>query len=147
MIGFTAGVSSSVSFPKDVPSTTSQFIVMMFPRPTSSRVFVRKSLAADLDELSHILAAEVEAFLAEERRARDGFYEKVEIVGEGAEAKASPKELRMRKFTPKMLAVSVRPSFAHIPVPVAYFHRRCVFKDLVLRCRQRDWNPKYGKHR
>ncbi|KAF9031494.1 hypothetical protein BDZ89DRAFT_1063889 [Hymenopellis radicata] len=91
IIGFTAG-----------------FIVMMFPRPTSSRVFVRKSLAADLDELSHILAAEVEAFLAEERRARDGFYEKVKMVGEGAEATASPKELRMRRFTPKMLAVSTR---------------------------------------
>ncbi|KAF9011593.1 hypothetical protein BDZ89DRAFT_1077624 [Hymenopellis radicata] len=84
---------------------TASFIVMMFPRPTSSRSFVRKSLAADLDELSHILAAQVEVFLAEERRARDGFYE---MVGEDAEAKDSPKELRMRKFTPKMLAVFTR---------------------------------------
>ena len=88
-----------------------QFIVMVIPSMTSSRVFVRKSLAAVLDELAHILAAEVETFLAEERRARDGYYEKVEIKMDGGEgAELSPKERRMRKFTPKMLAVAVSQS-------------------------------------
>lgn len=102
-----------------------QFIVMVIPSMTSSRVFVRKSLAAVLDELAHILAAEVEAFLAEERRARDGYYEKVEIKMDGGEgAELSPKERRMRKFTPKMLAVAVSQKSELDDYPTDYQNRR-----------------------
>ncbi|KAF5376953.1 hypothetical protein D9615_007250 [Tricholomella constricta] len=91
IIGFTAG-----------------FIVMMFPRPTSSRTLVRQTLAATTGELGHILAVEVEALLAEEARARAGHYEKVSFVGEKSDQKASPKEQRVRRIAHRVLVVATR---------------------------------------
>jgi len=49
---------------------TAAFIVMLFPNPISSRVLVRKTLAATLSEGGDIFATEVEAFLAEEALTR-----------------------------------------------------------------------------
>ena len=43
---------------------------MLFPNPISSRVLVRKTLAATLTEGGDIFATEVEAFLAEEALTR-----------------------------------------------------------------------------
>ncbi|KAG6910622.1 hypothetical protein DXG01_009131 [Tephrocybe rancida] len=91
IIGFTAG-----------------FIVMMFPRPTSSRTLVRKTLAATAGELGAVLAVEVEALLAEETRAREGHHEKVVFVGETSDQKASPKEQRVRRIGQKALVVAAR---------------------------------------
>jgi hypothetical protein len=49
---------------------TAAFIVMLFPNPISSRVLVRKTLAATLTEAGDVFATEVEAFLAEEAVSR-----------------------------------------------------------------------------
>jgi hypothetical protein len=84
---------------------------MMFPRPTSARVLVRRTLAATLRELGSIFGQEVEGFLAEEARARSGHYEKGNIdwvdhnSGDGA---LSPKERRVRKVGRRVLVVFVR---------------------------------------
>ncbi|KAJ7447940.1 hypothetical protein B0H11DRAFT_351668 [Mycena galericulata] len=94
MIGFVAGA-----------------IVMMFPRPTSSRTLVRRTLAATLQELGGIFGSEIEAFLAEEARARSGNYGKENIdwidnvLSQGG---TSPKERRIRKMTQRVLAVFER---------------------------------------
>lgn len=48
LIGFTAG-----------------FIVMLFPRPSTSRVLVRKTLAASIDEFASLIVSELEVFLLE----------------------------------------------------------------------------------
>ncbi|KAF9560292.1 hypothetical protein CPC08DRAFT_708223 [Agrocybe pediades] len=87
---------------------TAAFIVMLFPNPISSRVLVRKTLAAVLGESGNIFAGEVEAFLAEEQRARNGFYEKVEFTKGNDDLKASPKEKRTRKIGRRVVAVSTR---------------------------------------
>lgn len=81
----------------------------MFPRPTSSRILVRKTLAATIEELGHIFAAEVETFLAEEARARSGHFEKVEFLGDAAGEDVSLKEKRVRKLSQKVLTVAVGP--------------------------------------
>lgn len=87
----------------------------MFPRPTSSRTLVRRTLSASIEELGHIFAGEVEAFLAEEARARRGHYEKVVFVGEDAdEDKVSPKERRVRKIAKRALAVTVCVDNGHL---------------------------------
>ncbi|KAG6828854.1 hypothetical protein H0H92_006561 [Tricholoma furcatifolium] len=91
IIGFTAG-----------------FIVMMFPQPTSSRTLVRKTLAAVSGEVGFVLASEIEALLAEEARARQGYHEKVDFVGENSDQKASPKELRVRSIGQKALVIATR---------------------------------------
>ncbi|KAF7340394.1 hypothetical protein MVEN_01958900 [Mycena venus] len=97
MVGFTAGG-----------------IVMMFPRPTSARMLVRRTLAATLREQGSIFGKEVEAFLAEEARARSGHFEKENIdwVDQAAEdedeTKVSPKERRIRKVAHRVLVVFER---------------------------------------
>ncbi|KAG6885510.1 hypothetical protein C0993_000760 [Termitomyces sp. T159_Od127] len=90
IIGFTAG-----------------FIVMLFPRPTSSRTLVRRTLAATAGELGIVLADEVEALLAEETRARQGHYEKVTFVGAHSDQKVSLKERRVRRIGQKALDIAV----------------------------------------
>lgn len=86
---------------------------MLFPRPTTSRTLVRRTLAGTIEELAHIFASEVEAVLAEEARARKGHFEKVAFVGEYSEKKASAKEKRVRILSQRILAVAVcsYPSF------------------------------------
>ncbi|KAJ7909256.1 hypothetical protein B0H13DRAFT_2192889 [Mycena leptocephala] len=91
MIGFTAGG-----------------IVMLFPRPTSARTLVRRTLAATLREQGNIFGQEVEAFLAEEARARSGHYEKETVGGGESELPVSPKERRIRKVAHRALAVFER---------------------------------------
>ncbi|KAJ7083884.1 hypothetical protein C8R44DRAFT_862351 [Mycena epipterygia] len=94
IIGFTAGA-----------------IVMMFPRPTSARTLVRRTLAATMRELGAIFGQEVEAFLAEEARARGGHYEQqtIDFLDEAAEdAPVSPKERRVRKVARRVLVVFER---------------------------------------
>ncbi|KAF7367705.1 hypothetical protein MSAN_00834300 [Mycena sanguinolenta] len=97
MIGFTAGG-----------------IVMLFPRPTSSRTLVRRTLAAILREQGSIFGKEVEAFLAEEARARSGHFEKETIdwvdqfaTGED-EPKVSPKEKRIWTVAHRVVVVFER---------------------------------------
>jgi hypothetical protein len=71
---------------------------------------VRKSLAAVTREIGNIFAGEVEAFLAEEARARRGLYEKVEFVGQNkidSDTKVSPKEKRVRKIATRLITVVV----------------------------------------
>ena len=81
---------------------------MLFPNFVSSRVLVRTSLAAVTKEIGNIFAGEVEAFLAEEARARRGVYEKVEFIGEGIDdTKVSPKERRVRKIAKRVITVVV----------------------------------------
>ncbi|KAF8152843.1 hypothetical protein K438DRAFT_1863917 [Mycena galopus ATCC 62051] len=89
-------------------------IVMLFPRPTSSRILVRRTLAAVLREQGSIFGKEVEAFLAEEARARSGHFEKESIdwldqgVQDENEPKVSPKERRIRKVAHRVLVVFER---------------------------------------
>ena len=69
---------------------------------------MRKSLAAVTREIGNIFAAEVEAFLAEEARARRGVYEKVEFFGTKVDdTKVSPKERRVRKIAKRVITVVV----------------------------------------
>ena len=82
----------------------------MFPVPLSSRVLVRKTLAGAIREIGHIFAGEVEAFLAEEARARRGINEKVTFVGPNnhdSDTKVSPKERRARKIATRVITVAV----------------------------------------
>ncbi|KAJ7259813.1 hypothetical protein C8J57DRAFT_1339211 [Mycena rebaudengoi] len=83
-------------------------IVMLFPRPTSSRTLVRRTLAATIQELGNLFGEEVEAFLAEEARARGGHYEKERVdmcPGEESESPVSPKERRVKKVGQHILSV------------------------------------------
>ncbi len=89
----------------DTASVNDQFIVMIVPRLTSSRVFVRRSLAAIIDELGHLFASEVEAFLAEERKTR--LNDDLEKRHTNGSDDGSTKEERIRTFTPRMLAIAV----------------------------------------
>jgi len=85
---------------------------MMFPRPTSARTLVRRTLAATMRELGSIFGQEVEAFLAEEARARGGHYEQqqIDFLDDAAEdAPVSPKERRVRKVARRVLVVFVCP--------------------------------------
>ncbi|KAJ3509937.1 hypothetical protein NLJ89_g4950 [Agrocybe chaxingu] len=87
------------------------FVVMVFPNPISSRVLVRKTLAATIGETGNILAGEIEAFLAEEAKARRGEYDDPLVGTDGGEVgedKASPKERRVREIGKRVLAVSIR---------------------------------------
>ncbi|CAK5266926.1 unnamed protein product [Mycena citricolor] len=88
-------------------------LAMMFPRPTSSRILVRRTLAATLREMGSILGQEVEAALAEELRAQNGVYDKevfdlAEHLDEDDEDKVSPKERRVRAVARRVLAVFER---------------------------------------
>jgi lipase chaperone LimK len=77
---------------------------MMFPHLTSSRSLVRQTLAATAGEIGHILAVEIEALLAEEKRLKAGHYEKVEFVGNSGRT-ASAKERRVRRIAQKIVVV------------------------------------------
>ncbi|KAJ6509663.1 hypothetical protein DFH09DRAFT_1100718 [Mycena vulgaris] len=85
-------------------------IVMMFPRPTSARMLVRRTLAATLQEMGSIFGQEVEAFLAEEARARGGHFEqeKIDWVDQSSGDGVSPKERRVRKVGQRVLVVFER---------------------------------------
>ncbi|CAA7266342.1 unnamed protein product [Cyclocybe aegerita] len=89
---------------------TAAFIMMVFPNPMSSRVLVRKTLAATIGETGNILAGEIEAFLAEEAKARCGQYDTVPVSNDAVvdEDKVSPKEKRIRKIGKRVLAVAMR---------------------------------------
>lgn len=81
-----------------------KFIVMLFPTPLSSRVLVRKTLAAVIGESGNIFGGEIEAFLAEEERARNGIYDQ---KPDGGQDKLSLKERRVRKISQRVITVSV----------------------------------------
>lgn len=76
----------------------------MFPRLTSSRSLVRQTLAATAGEIGHILAVEIEALLAEEKRLKAGHHEKVEFVWHSG-GTASAKEKRVRRIVQKIVVV------------------------------------------
>ncbi|KAG6901993.1 hypothetical protein C0995_005793 [Termitomyces sp. Mi166 len=106
-----AGVGVSIGWKRAllvIIGFTAGFIVMLFPRPTSSRTLVRRTLAATAGELGVVLAVEVEALLAEEARAREGHYEKVTFVGAHSGQKVSPKEQRVRRIGQRALDVATR---------------------------------------
>jgi len=101
---------------------TAAFIVMFFPYPITSRVLVRKTIAAVIGETGNIFVGEVEAFLAEEARARRGHYEKIQFVGDKEEeGKMSWKERRVRKIAKKVMGVSTRLKFIHPSLTTAKF--------------------------
>lgn len=88
---------------------------MLFPNPRSSRVLVRKTIAAIIGEAGNIFAGEVEAFLAEEARARRGDYEKVDVMcDEEPASEVSPKERRVRKIAKRVIGVSVCFTFVFV---------------------------------
>lgn len=67
-------------------------------------------MAGIVGETGNIFAGEVEAFIAEEARARRGDDTKVEFVGDKEAAgagKVSLKERRVRKIAKRIIAVSV----------------------------------------
>jgi hypothetical protein len=83
---------------------------MLFPNPVSSRVLVRKTLAAIISEVGNIFATEVESFLLEEATsrhkriyARDGTSD-VEDVSGGA----ASKDERIEMTGKRVMAVAVR---------------------------------------
>ncbi|KAJ7247491.1 hypothetical protein C8J57DRAFT_1359112 [Mycena rebaudengoi] len=85
-------------------------LMMLFPRPTSARTLVRRTLAATLQELGCIFGQEAEAFLSEEARARAGHLEKEEIdyLDEATGDVVSPKERRVRRVSQRVLVVFER---------------------------------------
>ncbi|PPQ95766.1 hypothetical protein CVT26_015853 [Gymnopilus dilepis] len=84
---------------------TAAFIVMLFPTPLSSRVLVRKTLAAVIAESGNIIGGEIEAFLAEEERVRNGIYDQAPELGKD---RLSMKERRVRRISGRVMAVSTR---------------------------------------
>ncbi|KAF9475517.1 hypothetical protein BDN70DRAFT_883627 [Pholiota conissans] len=96
---------------------TASFIVMFFPNPISSRVLVRKTLAAIAGEVGHIFAGEIEAFLSEEARARAIDDDTTgSAVGEGL-----VKEKRVRKIGTRVVAVATRLRFISPSLTTAKF--------------------------
>ncbi|KAF9042212.1 hypothetical protein BJ165DRAFT_257137 [Panaeolus papilionaceus] len=89
---------------------TAAFIVMFFPNPQSSRVLVRKTASSIISELGRILAGEIEAFLAEEARARRGIDEKVVFMSEleDGDEKVTMKERRVRRVGRRVVEVSTK---------------------------------------
>ncbi|PPQ76063.1 hypothetical protein CVT24_006853 [Panaeolus cyanescens] len=89
---------------------TAAFIVMIFPRLQSSRVLVRQTVSSVINELGCVLAGEIEAFLAEEARARKGTHEKVVFrrADEDDDEKVSPKERRVRRVGRRVVALAGR---------------------------------------
>lgn len=77
---------------------------MFFPNPKSSRVLVRKTLAATLTEAGDVFATEIEAFLAEEAFLQSN---------KGAEAKGSSllkdpsKDDRMKRMGQRIIVIAV----------------------------------------
>ena len=88
---------------------------MLFPRFTSSRVLVRRTLAATLREQGSIFGKEIEAFLAEEARARSGHFETetIDWLDQAAEDEDEPK---MSPWPPRL---DMQLSCRVWPVPVA----------------------------
>lgn len=91
LVGFTAG-----------------FIVMLFPNPTTSRVLVRKSMAAIMNEIGHIFATEVEDFIGEEASGKKEIDINMTKGDEVVAEKVSDKEERIKKTGKMALAVAVR---------------------------------------
>ncbi|KAF4566563.1 hypothetical protein EYR36_011994 [Pleurotus pulmonarius] len=87
---------------------TAAFIVMLFPRPTSARTLVRRTVAASLEHLGRVFASEVDAILAEEAKGRKGIVEKPNMDEHLEGAEVSLKEKRIRKLAEKLLAVATR---------------------------------------
>lgn len=81
---------------------TAAFIVMLFPNPISSRVLVRKTLAAVINETGDIFATEVEAFLSEEALTRHAEEDEVD------EAKKDSKDERVKRTGRRVMVVAVR---------------------------------------
>lgn len=74
---------------------------MLFPNPISSRVLVRKTLAAVAGEVGHIFAGEVEAFLAEATLV-------VNASGdEDTTMSVKQKQKRTKKIAGRVIAVAV----------------------------------------
>lgn len=82
---------------------------MLFPNPVSSRVLVRKTLAAVAGEVGHIFAGEVEAFLAEATLVTNDNGDKPTAMS------VKQKQKRTRKIAGRVIAVAVR------LVPERYF--------------------------
>ncbi|KAL1742634.1 hypothetical protein HDZ31DRAFT_42783 [Schizophyllum fasciatum] len=100
IIGFTAG-----------------FIIMLFPSPTSARLLVRRTLAATMQELGSVFAAEMETFLAEEARYQrhlEGLDSPSSETAASDENKPayrflnSNKEIKIRKLADRILGVQAR---------------------------------------
>ncbi|KAG5220609.1 membrane protein [Salix suchowensis] len=92
------------------------FIVMLFPRPTSARTLVRRTVAASLEHLGRVFASEVDAILAEEAKGRKGIVEKPNMDEHLDGGEVSLKEKRIRKLAEKLLAVALADVFSTISV-------------------------------
>ncbi len=78
-----------------------QFIIMLFPNFMSSRVLVRKTLAAIGGEVGNIFAIEIEAFLEEDARGASD-------DDQSTSAKSlKQREKRTRKIEERLFAVAV----------------------------------------
>ncbi|KAF8907694.1 hypothetical protein CPB84DRAFT_1768565 [Gymnopilus junonius] len=97
---------------------TAAFIVMLFPTALSSRVLVRKTLAAIINESGNIFGGEIEAFLAEEERARNGVYDQKPDTGKD---RLTLKERRVRKISRRVITVSTRLRFIRPSLGTAKF--------------------------
>ncbi len=74
---------------------------MLFPNPISSRVLVRKTLAAVAAEVGHIFAGEVEAFLAEAALVVNASGDKDIAMS------VKQKQKRTKKIAGRVIAVAV----------------------------------------
>ncbi|KAF8638679.1 hypothetical protein AX17_002024 [Amanita inopinata Kibby_2008] len=101
---------------------TAASIIMLLPPRSSTRTLVRRTLGATLRELGKIFAGDMEAFLAEEARARAGHNEKVSFIDEQKEKSvASPKEKRVRRIGQKILDVASRLRDLQVSLKTARF--------------------------
>ncbi len=88
---------------------TAAFIVMLFPNPVSSRVLVRKTLAATINETGDIFATEVEAFLSEEALTHHAGSDEVDEDDEAERHSEDPssKEERVKSTGQRVIVVVV----------------------------------------
>jgi hypothetical protein len=91
---------------------TAAFIVMLFPNPISSRVLVRKTLAATLTEAGDVFATEVEAFLAEEAVSRSptkvDTMEANDSSNDSGLLRDASKNDRMKRMGKRVIVIAVR---------------------------------------
>ncbi|KJA27441.1 hypothetical protein HYPSUDRAFT_131287 [Hypholoma sublateritium FD-334 SS-4] len=90
-------------------------IVMLFPNPVSSRILVRKTLAAIAGEVGHIFAGEVEAFLVEATFIANANGDKPTAVS------LKQKKKRTRKIAARVITVAQRLRFIQSSLTTAQF--------------------------
>lgn len=80
---------------------------MLFPNPVSSRILVRKSLAATFTEAGDVFATEIEAFLAEEALTRSMKGEETEVKNSSL-LKETSKDDRLKRMGKRLIVIAAR---------------------------------------